>query len=127
MFCIPLLVIYIYTLPPTPYWSPYIFMLVQKVKTGYKTSCFYKKKIKALPRLCTLFHLNMTCTFCTDAGRVKVPSFQKVTQFLQYKIFHRHIISLIFCLFEDILDCHDLRRISFKSFASIGIFVSSME
>ena len=27
----------------------------------------------------------MTCTFCTDDVRVKVPSFQKVTQFFQYK------------------------------------------
>ena len=27
---------FIYTLPPTPYWSPYIFMLLQKVKIGNK-------------------------------------------------------------------------------------------
>ena len=27
---------FIYTLPPTPNWSPYIFTLVQKVKLGHK-------------------------------------------------------------------------------------------
>ena len=94
------------TLPPTPNWSPYIFTLVQKVKIGHKKSRFYKQK-KALPRLCKLFHLKMTCTFCTDDVRVKVPSFKKVTQFLQYKIFHRDIIRLNFCLFEAIPDCRD--------------------
>ena len=113
-----------YTLPPTPNWSPGIFMLVQKVKIGHKKSCLYKQT-KALPRLCKLFHLKMTCTFCTDDVRVKVPSFQKVTQFLQYKICHRDIIHLNFHLFEDIPDCRDIRGISFKSVVSIGIFVSS--
>ena len=113
-----------HTLPPTPNWSPYIFTLVQKVKIGHKKSCFYKQT-KALPRLCKLFHSKMTCTFCIDEVRVKVPSFHKVTQFLQYKIFHRDIIRLYFCLFEVIPDCHDLRRINFKSFASIGNFISS--
>ena len=114
------------TLPPTPNWSPYIFTLVQKEKKSViNNSCFYKQS-KVLPRLCKLFHLKMTCTFCTGGVRVKVPSFQTVTQFLQYKIFHRGIINLNFCLFEDIPDCRDLRRIiSYKSFASIGIFVSS--
>ena len=100
------------------------FTLVQKVKSIIKKSCFYKQT-KALPRLCKLFHSKMTCTFCTDDVRVKVPSFQKVTQFLQYKIFHRDIFRLIFCLFEVIPKCHDLRRINFKSFASIRIFISS--
>ena len=113
-----------YTLLPTPNWSPYIFMLVQKVKLGHKNSCFYKQT-KALPRLCKLFHLKMTCTFCTDDVRVKEPSFLKVTHFLQYKTFLRDINRLIFCLFEDIPDCRDLKRISLKSFASIEIFVSS--
>ena len=105
------------TLPPTPNWSPYIFMLLQN-------SCFYRLT-KALPRLYKLFHSKMTCTFCKDDVRVMVPSFQKVTQFLQYKILHRDIIRLNFCLFEVIPDCHDLRKINFKSFASIGIFISS--
>ena len=67
----------------------------------------------------------MTCTFCIDDVRVKVPSFQKVTQFLQYKIFHSDFIRLNLCSFEVIPDCHDLRRINFKSFASIGISISS--
>ena len=71
-----------------------------------------------------LFHLKMTCTFCTDDVKVKVPLFQKVTKFLQYKIFHRDIIHLNFYLFEVVPDCRDLRRINFKIFASIGIFVS---
>ena len=101
-----------------------LFTLVQKVKIGHKKLCFYKQN-KALPRLCKLFHSKMTCTVCIDDVRVKVPSFQKVTQFLQYKIFHIDIIRLNFCLFEVIPDCHDLRRINFKSFASIGIFISS--
>ena len=69
----------------------------------------------------------MTRTFCTDDVRVKVPSFQKVAQFLQYKTFLRDIIRLNVCLFEDIPDCRDLRRISLKSFASIGIFVSFIQ
>ena len=58
--------------------------------------------------ICKLFHLKMTCTFCTDDVILKVPTFQKVTQFLQYKIFHRDIIRSKFCLFEDIPDCRDL-------------------
>ena len=45
---------------------------------------------------------------------------------LPYKIFHRYVIHLHFCLFEDVTDCRDSRRISFKRFASIGISVSSM-
>ena len=113
-----------YTLQPTPNWSPDIFTLVQKVKIGHIKLMLYKQT-KALPRLCKLFHLKMTCTFCTDDVRVKVPSFQKVTQFLQHKIYHRDIIHLNFCLFEDIPDCRDIRGISFKSFASIEISVSS--
>ena len=91
-----------------------------------KSSCFYKQT-KALPRLCKLFHLKMTCTFCTDDVGVKIPSFQKVTQFLPYKIFHRDIIHQNVCLFEDIPDCPDLSGISFKSFASFGIFVSATQ
>ena len=102
------------------------FTLVQKVKIGHKNSCFFKQT-KALPRLCKLFHSKMTSTFCIDDVRVKVPSFQKVTQFLQYKIFHRDIIRLNFCLFEVIPDRLDLRKINFKSFASIGIFISSTQ
>ena len=100
------------------------FTLVQKVKIGHNNPCSYKQT-KALPRRCKLFHSKMSCTFCIDDIRVMVLSFQKVTQFLHYKIFHRDIIHLIFCLFEVIPDCHDLRRINFKSFVSIGFFISS--
>ena len=105
-----------YTLPPTPNYLTF-FMLVQKVKIGHKNNASINKQ--RLCRDCKLFHLKMTCTFCTDDVRVKVSSFQKVTQFLQYKTFQRDIIRLIFCLFEDIPDCLHLRRIIFKSFASI--------
>ena len=71
-----------------------------------QTSCFYKST-KALPRLCRSFNLKMTDTSCTDDARVKVPTFQKVTFFLQYEMFHRDAIHLIFCLFEDVSDCRD--------------------
>ena len=41
----------------------------------------------------------MTGTFVTDDARVKVPSFQKVTFFLQYETFNRDAIHLYFvCL-----------------------------
>ena len=90
--------VHLCTLPLTPNWSPYIFTLVQKVKLGHKKSCLYKQT-KALPRLWKLFNLKMTCTFCTDDVRVKVPSFQKVAQFVQYKTFQGDIICSFFCLF----------------------------
>ena len=47
------------------------------------------------------------------SSKILQKSFQKVTLFLQYKIFHRDVIRLHFCLFEDVTDCRDLRRISF--------------
>ena len=43
-----------------------------------------------------LFHLKMTGTSSTADARVKVPSFQKITFFLQYEIFHRDAIHLYF-------------------------------
>ena len=52
----------------------------------------------------------MTGTSCTDEAGVKVPSFQNVTFFLQYEIFHRDAIHLYFCLFEDVTDCCILIR-----------------
>ena len=63
----------------------------------------------------------MTHTSCTDEVRVMVPSFQIVTLFLRYKILNRDVINLRFCLFEDVTDYHDLRRINLKSFVSIGL------
>ena len=51
------------------------------------------------------FHLKSTGTSCTDDARVKVPSIQKVTFFLQYEIFHTDAIHLYFSLFEDVSDC----------------------
>ena len=52
--------------------------------------------------------------------------FQNVTFFLQYEIFHRDVIHLYFCLFEDDTGCHDLRRTSSKCFASLRFLVSFM-
>ena len=69
-----------------------------------QTSCLYKLT-KALQRLFRSFDLKITSTSCTDDAIVKVPSFQKVTFFLQYEIFHRDAIHLNFCLFEDVSDC----------------------
>ena len=46
----------------------------------------------------------MACTFCTDEVRVKVPSFKKITLFLQYEIFDRDVIRLHICLFKDVTD-----------------------
>ena len=42
------------------------------------------------------FYLKMTFTSCTDDAKVKAPSFQKVTFFLQYEIFHRDAIICVF-------------------------------
>ena len=114
----------IYTAANSELVTSYFYTSSEINNRVIKNSCFYKQS-KALVRLCKLFHLKMTCTFCTDDVRVKVPSFQKVSQFVLYEIFRRDIIRLNFCLFEDIPDCRDLRRRSFKSFASIKSFVSS--
>ena len=53
------------------------------------------------PGLCGV-SAKMTGTSCSDDARVKVPSFQNVTIFLQYEIFHRDAIHLYFCSFEDV-------------------------
>ena len=63
----------------------------------------------------------MAGTSCTGEVRVK---FQKVAHFLHCKIVHRDI-RLHFSLLEGVTDSRDLRRISNKCFASIGIIVSS--
>ena len=62
-----------YTLSKISNWSPYVFMLVLKLRFGIQNSCFYKST-KALRRFCRSFHLQMTVTSCTDDARVKVPS-----------------------------------------------------
>ena len=87
------------TLSKISNWSPYIFTLVLKVRFGASIN----------QPLCRSFHLKMTGTSCRDDARVKVPSFQKVTFFLQYYIFQRDAVHLYFCLFEDVSDCRDLR------------------
>ena len=56
----------------------------------------------------------MTGTFFTDDAREKVRSFQKITIFLQYEIFHRDLIHSNLCLFEDYINCRNLEEISFK-------------
>ena len=55
------------------------------------------------------FHLKMTCTFCTDDARVKVPSFKKSHIFLYYEIFHSDAIHLYFCFYENVSDCGDIK------------------
>ena len=52
----------------------------------------------------------MTFTFCTYEVRVKLTSFQKVTLFLLYEIFHRDVIRLHFCLFYDVNDCCNIKK-----------------
>ena len=78
-----------------------------------QNSCLYKLT-NALQKLCMPFYLKMTGMSCTDDASVKVPSFQKVTFFLQYEIFHRGAIRLNFCLHENVPDCRDYRRTRFK-------------
>ena len=76
-----------YTLRSSSDLSPYIFTPVQKVKIGHiKIDAFITKAIlcrdsasKALAETLQVLSFKMTCTYCTDAIRVKVPSFQKVT------------------------------------------------
>ena len=55
------------------------------------------------------------CTSCMYEVRLKVSSFQKVTLFLQYKIFNRDDINLRFRMLEDVTDDSDLRKINYKS------------
>ena len=75
VYCIIIIIACI--LKPTAYRSSYIFTLIQKVKHRvYKTHVVFLSEA-ILPRLCKLFHLNMTCTFGTDEVREKVPSFKK--------------------------------------------------
>ena len=83
--------------------------------------CKKHESTKALLRLCMSFHLKMIGTSCTDDARVKVPSFQKVTFFQQYVIFHRDAIHLYFCLFEDVSDCRDYSQTRWKWFAAIRL------
>ena len=61
----------------------------------------------------------MMCTSVRD----KVPSFQKVTLSLGYKIFNRDVINLRFSLSEDVTDYRDLRRINLKKFVLTGLLV----
>ena len=59
------------------------------------------------PRLCrdsTIANFKMTRTSFTEEVRVKVPSFKKSHILLQYETFHKNVIRLHFCLFEDVTD-----------------------
>ena len=49
-----------------------------------------------------IFFSNSMVDYTDDVG-VKVPSFHKVTQFLQYKIFHRNTIRLNFVCLKIVL------------------------
>ena len=109
----------VHILKPSSYRSLYIFYASSENKNrSYKIFAF----IKALPRFGKSFHLKMTFTSCTDENRVKVPSFQKVTLFLQYKIFNRDGIRLHFCLFEDVNDFRNSKRSGSKKFCLNRIF-----
>ena len=57
-----------------------------------------------------------------DEVREKIPSFQKVTHFLGYKIFIGDAINLGICLCEDVSDYRDRRRINLKRFVLIGLY-----
>ena len=72
---------------------------------------------------CSLFHLKMTFTSCTDEVRVKVTSFQKVTLFLRHNLFHRDLINLRVCLFEDVTGCRDLASFTSNVLLRIELFV----
>ena len=48
----------------------------------------------------------MIGTSCTDDARVKVPSFQKVTFFATIRNIQKRRHSFVFCLYEDVSDCH---------------------
>ena len=67
----------------------------------------------------TLHAISFTCSSCTYEVRGKVPSFQKVTLFLRYKLFQRDVITVRFCLFGDVTDNRDLRRINPRNFVLI--------
>ena len=83
-----------------------------KIRVYKIESCLYKST-NALPKLRMPFHFIMTGTSSKDVARAKVPSFQKVTFFLHYEIFHRDAIHSDFCLYENVSDCRE-RRTHFK-------------
>ena len=57
----------------------------------------------------------MTCTFCTDEVREKVPSFPKATLFSEIN----HNTEPCFCLFEAVTGYRDLRKTNLRSYVSI--------
>ena len=71
-----------------------------------------------------LFHIKMTFTYCTDAVRAKVPSFQKVTQFTEIYNILQNSYPFEFWLFEGFNDCRDYRTMGIQSFDTIGFLVS---
>ena len=84
-----------YTFSKISNWSLYIFTLVLKVRFGYAN---VHASINQ-PRLCrdsVGLSLKNDSYSCTDDARVKVPSFQKVSVFLQYETFHRDTVHLYF-------------------------------
>ena len=81
----------------------------------YKIHAYIYKSTKVLPRLCRSCHLNLH-RWCY--ARVKV------SHIFFYNIDYFTETPYIFCLFEDVSDCRDLRRTRFKWFASLGLLVS---
>ena len=108
-----------YVLKTSSNRSPNIFTLVQKVKIEHTKRFNFKDKSR-----CRLFHIKVTFTYCADAVRAKVPSFQKVTQFTEIKDILQISYSFEFLLFEGFNDCRDYRRMRIQSFDTIGFLVS---
>ena len=64
----------------------------------------------------TLHVIALKCSSYTNEVREKVLIISKSHIFLRYCICHRDVIYLRFCLFEDVTDYHELRRIKFTGF-----------
>ena len=58
------------------------------------------------------------CTSCTDDGREKVPSFQKVTLFYDINTQNPYQLTFLF-----VTGYRDIRRIKLNFFVSIGLVV----
>ena len=55
-----------------------------------------------------LFYFKTTSKSYIHEVRVSYRHFKKITRLTTILIFHKDVIHLIFCLFEDVPDCRDL-------------------
>ena len=93
-------------LKPSSNRSPYTFKLVQKVKHRvYKIHGFINEAILCQTLQVILFKKKWRVLL----ARTKLE--KRYHHFLWYKIFYRAAINYGFCLFADVTDYHDLRRI----------------